>query len=59
MVLNASENIRQLVAAFLLLLLPWIVILLLMILNIENIWAYLLSISWFGSGVIFFQSLYY
>ncbi len=55
--LNLSENIRKTITAFLLILLPWIIIGLGLVLNIEFVWYYVLSIMWFGMGFIFYGAL--
>ena len=57
MEINLTEQVKTLLQMFLLLILPWIVILLGMIFSVENIWYYLLSITWFGSGIVFFGAL--
>jgi hypothetical protein len=57
MELNLTESAKELLQAFFLLILPWIVIIIGVIVPIESVWYYLLSITWFGSGVIFFATL--
>jgi len=57
MEINLTEQVKTLLQMFLLLILPWIVLLLGMIFTVENIWYYLLSITWFGSGIVFFGAL--
>jgi len=52
-----SEPIKKILTAFLLLILPLLVILLGVIFNIFNAWFYILASTWFGSGVIFFGAL--
>jgi hypothetical protein len=57
MELNLSENVRTLLLAFLILVLPLIVIILGLVYNIDNVWFYLLCITWFGCGVVFYGTL--
>ncbi len=57
MELNRSESFRQILLGFLMLILPWIVIVAGLAAEITNPWYFILSIVWFGSGVIFFQEL--
>jgi hypothetical protein len=57
MEINLTDQNKMILQIFLLIILPWIAILLGMIFSIENIWYYLLSITWFGSGVVFMGTL--
>jgi len=57
MELNLSENVRTLLLAFLILVLPIIVIIVGLVYNIDNVWYYLLCITWFGCGVVFYGAL--
>lgn len=57
MELNLTQTTKQIILAFLLIILPLIVIGLGTIFGIENAWYYILSILWFGMGVIFFSAL--
>ena len=57
MEINLSEQVRQIVQALLLIILPLIAIVLGMVFKIENAWYFLLCITWFGSGIIFFSAL--
>jgi hypothetical protein len=57
MEINLTEQTKTMLQGFLLLILPWIVLLLGMVFHVENVWYYLLSITWFGSGVVFFNAL--
>ena len=52
-----NEKIRGFFFAFLLTILPWIIIIIGLILPIENAWYYILSITWFASGLIFYYAL--
>jgi hypothetical protein len=55
--INLSEQARGFLKAFLLMILPLIALLVGMVLVIENIWYYLLAITWFGSGMLFYLAL--
>ena len=64
MEINLSQTMRELLLAFFLLILPWIVIVVGILVNIDTLlgpgwtaWFYVLAITWFGSGVIFFAAL--
>lgn len=57
MEINLSERVRGILLAFLLLIMPLITILLGMVYTVENVWYFVLAISWFGSGVIFYFAL--
>ena len=57
MELNFTQDIKQIISAFLLIILPWVVIGLGMAFGVEYAWYYLLSILWFGTGFIFFSAL--
>jgi hypothetical protein len=57
MELNLSENVRTLLLAFLILALPLIVIIIGLVYNLDNVWYYLLCITWFGCGLVFYGTL--
>jgi len=57
MELNLSENVRSLLLAFLVLILPWIVLIIGLVYKVDNVWFYLLSITWFGCGMVFYGTL--
>jgi len=57
MEINLTDQVKGVLQAFSLLILPLIVIVLGIIFAIENIWYFLLAITWFGSGLIFFSAL--
>jgi len=57
MELNLTQTTKQIISAFLLIILPLIIIGLGTILGIENALYYLLAIIWFGMGVIFFSAI--
>jgi hypothetical protein len=52
-----NEQARGVLLAFILTILPWIVIIIGLILSIENAWYYILSITWLISGLIFYYAL--
>jgi len=52
-----TDQKKMIVQLFFLILLPWILILIGLIVPIENVWYYLLAITWFGSGIIFLGAL--
>ena len=58
MELRLSQEKRQILTALLLVILPLLFLLLGMALTIENGVYFLLSIIWFGLGLIFFTALY-
>lgn len=57
MELNLSETTRQLISAFLLIILPLVVIGLGIVFKIWFLWYYMLAILWFGMGFIFFGAI--
>ena len=57
MELNLSENVRTLLLALLILILPLILIIVGLVYNVDNVWVYLLCITWFGCGVVFYGAL--
>jgi hypothetical protein len=57
MELNLSENVRTLLLALLILILPLILIVVALVYKIDNVWLYLLCITWFGCGVVFYGAL--
>jgi len=57
MELNLSEKIGSLLQALFLLILPWIVLLIGLALSLDTVWFYLLCLTWFGCGLIFFGTL--
>jgi len=56
--ITLSDMVKDILQAFLLLILPWIVIVLGLVFGLTNVFYYLLSITWFGSGLIFFWALH-
>ncbi|HUT00449.1 MAG TPA: hypothetical protein VMY59_09050 [Candidatus Thermoplasmatota archaeon] len=57
MELNLSEKAGSLLQALFLLILPWVVLIIGLAVSLDNVWFYLLSITWFGCGLIFFGTL--
>ncbi len=57
MEINLTDQVKGIIQALLLLILPLVAIVLGMIFTIESVWYFLLAISWFGSGLIFYGAL--
>ena len=57
MELNLSERVGSLLQALFLLILPWIVLLIGLAVSLDNVWYYLLCVTWFGCGLVFFGTL--
>jgi len=57
MELNLTETTRQIISAFLLIILPLVVIGLGIVFKIWFLWYYLLAVLWFGMGFIFFGAM--
>ncbi len=57
MVEIANERLRGFLIALLLTILPWVLIIMGLILPIENAWYYILNITWFATGLIFYYAL--
>ncbi len=58
MELNFSENVKQLITAFILMIIPLILILIGIILPIVNAYYFIGAVTWFGVGLILFSALY-
>ena len=56
--LSLSEKVGSLLQALFMLILPWVVILIGLAASIDNVWYYLLSITWFGCGMVFYGTLH-
>jgi hypothetical protein len=61
--MNIPESVRKVLLAFFLLILPWIIIIIGILVGIDTIigqgWTagyYVLAITWFGSGIIFYSA---
>ena len=57
MEINLTDTVKEILMAFFLLILPWLVILLGLFLGIENAMYFILCITWFGTGIVFFGAL--
>lgn len=57
MELTISKTIRQFLAAFLLLILPALAILLGVIFEVYIAWYFILCVTWFGMGLIFYCAI--
>ncbi len=57
MEIELPESIKKIISIFLLIILPLLVILIGVVFNIYNAWLYILAVTWFASGVIFFGAL--
>jgi hypothetical protein len=57
MELNLSERVGSLLQALFLLIFPWVVLLIGLAVSLDNVWFYLLCITWFGCGLVFFGTL--
>ena len=57
MELTLSEHVRTLLLAFLILVLPLIVLVIGLVYNVDNVWFYLLCITWFGCGMVFYGTV--
>jgi hypothetical protein len=56
MEINISKNVKQIITAFLLLILPLLTIGLGIVFEIFVAWFYIIIITWFGLGIIFFSA---
>jgi len=56
MEINISKNVKQIIIAFFLLILPLLAILLGIIFEIFVAWFFIIVITWFGLGIIFFSA---
>jgi len=64
MEINLSKSLKEILLGFFFIILPWIVILIGIIVDISRViegpwasWYYILSITWFGCGIVFFNAL--
>jgi Na+-translocating ferredoxin:NAD+ oxidoreductase RnfD subunit len=57
MELNLSATVRQIITALLLLILPLLAILLGVVFNILNAWYFILCVTWFAVGIIFYGAI--
>ena len=56
MELNISQTAKQLITAFLLMILPLLTIIIGVVFNVLNAWFYIIAVTWFGLGIIFFSA---
>ncbi len=57
MEINLNDQVRNIIQVLVLLIFPLICLLLGIVFTIENVWYYVLSITWFGAGLIFYNAL--
>ena len=57
MEINISKNVKQIITGFLLLILPLLTIGLGIIFEILIAWYYIIAITWFGLGIIFYGAI--
>jgi len=57
MEVHLSERVGSLLLVLFLLVLPWVAILVGLAVSLENVWYYLLSVTWFGCGLVFYGTL--
>jgi hypothetical protein len=57
MKLELSDNIKQIITALILMILPILLIIIGMIIPIISAWYFIGAITWFGVGLIIFNAL--
>ena len=57
MEVNLSDNVKQVLTVFIMMIIPLILILLGILLPIVNAWYFIGAITWFGVGLILFSAL--
>jgi hypothetical protein len=57
MEINISENIAKILTALLLLILPLAILFIAVLVGSVNVLIYLLTIFWFGMGLIFYSAI--
>jgi len=57
MELNLSENKKQIISAFILIVAPWIIMAAGMATGVQAVLFYIPMILWFGLGMILYQAL--
>lgn len=57
MELDLSDNIKQLIMALILMILPLLLILIGVLMPIINAWYFIGAVTWFGIGLILFNAL--
>ena len=57
MELNLSDTVKQIITAFILMIIPLLLILIGIILHIVNVYYFISAVTWFGVGLILFSAL--
>ena len=57
MELNLSKTVKTTISIFLLIILPMLSILIGLITELLNAWFYILCVTWFGMGLIFYSAI--
>ncbi len=57
MELNLSDKVKQIITAFILMIIPLLLIIIGAILPIINAWYFIGAVTWFGVGLILFSAL--
>jgi len=57
MELNLSKTVKTTISIFLLIILPLLSILIGLITEVFNAWFYILCVTWFGMGLIFYSAI--
>jgi hypothetical protein len=55
--LNISKTVKDVFSMFILLILPILAILLGVVFNVLIAWYFILCVTWFGAGVIFYSAI--
>jgi hypothetical protein len=55
--MELRESLNKVLQAFILFILPLLLLVVGLVLVIENVWYYVIFITWFGSGVVFFNAI--
>jgi hypothetical protein len=57
MEINLSKTVKQVITTFLLLIMPLLAIVLGLFFNVLTAWYYIICVTWFGAGIIFFSAI--
>jgi len=57
MELNLNSSMKNIISIFLLIILPLLVIGLGLFFDIRNAWYFILTVTWFGMGIIFYSAI--
>lgn len=57
MELNLSQTVKQAIQALILLILPLLAIVIGIFFEVQTAWFYIIMITWFGLGIIFFSAI--